>query len=1218
MYDRLLEAVKKLKESQDELQLEFKQIRKEWDKDNNFYLQKLMRKMEEDLTNYTIQDGYWFYNGVNTGVKAEGIDGEDGKTGPQGETGNGIESITKTDSTGLVDTYTINYTDGTFSLYNVRNGKDGKKGDTGDTGATGAPGRDGKDGAPGRDGKDGISPIIKIGTIEVSPEYGGANAKLRKGKKDNVFYLDLVLPRGPQGFTGFDGKDGKPGPKGDPGEPGPTGPTGNGISSIIKTSTSGSVDTYTITYTDGTTSTFEVTNGEVSQAQLDETNAHIDNVETLTNLFDTIEGSGTEATIEDTSNTKLKLGLSGNTYQYSTTGKNLLPNKASSQTINGVTYTVNSDKSVLVNGTATSDSVFYLDNVDTTIEPNSYVLSGCPSGGSWGTYSMAFGNKNDSGSSNAFTIEESYTNRGYIRIASGYNANNLLFKPQLEKGSIVTDYEPYTNGASPNPEYPQDIEVVTGDNEIVVCNKNIFDVGSVSDYTGTSITNLTISDNTISNRVDSGNAAYAIKNENFIGNKFYIGGKYNLTSSTPRFLIKAYDENDNLITSSIDGWTYSSFYNAYYRDEEGTFENPDAAYIKVGFAWKGTQGETGIYSNIIITTSEDTTYVEHKEQVYPINLGVKNLFDISKITAFYNSSYSNVSSSGGTVENGIITSNLGLTGDRTYLYDSSTILEAGTYTLSTYSKANKSSGNKGIQISVHKKSDRSRIAYIDKTLNSYNTEERISLTFELNETTEIIFSMQGVGQSGAYTNLNIQFYNIQLEKGSKANTYTPYGTTPIELCKIEDYKDSFRQSTGKNLLENMTLYNINHYISPLLELNKGTYTFGYSGNATPGIYIRKNDGSNPTNGTEIAHNYNANNITFTVDDGQYYIHLYSSTSWETLTMKYPQLEKGTQATEYEPYGKGTWYKHAEIGKVDLGNLNYNYNASYGFNSTGISESVKRPINNNTLAQIICSCYVKATANQCYNLEGTPITSGISINSTGSIVIREINYSDVTVFKNAMIGNSLYYVLATSNNIEITDTNLISQLNALKYALAYENQTNISQINNEQPFIIDYETYIGLSDYAKKNENNNFSTDQTINGDLLVYGDITNTGASYETHAEKIYTKNDYIITRDGAVAGLASGDYTGFQATKYDGTNDGRLVFDNTGTARVGDVGDEVPLLARDETTNMTDGKMLSWDSTNLIAKTTIGIVTCTQAQYDALVSGGTVDNNTYYMIVEE
>ena len=45
------------------------------------------------------------------------------------------------------------------------------------------------------------------------------------------------------------------------GQRGPQGETGNGIASIIKTSTSGLVDTYTITFDNGDTTTFNVTNG---------------------------------------------------------------------------------------------------------------------------------------------------------------------------------------------------------------------------------------------------------------------------------------------------------------------------------------------------------------------------------------------------------------------------------------------------------------------------------------------------------------------------------------------------------------------------------------------------------------------------------------------------------------------------------------------------------------------------------------------------------------------------------------------------------------------------------------------------------------------------------------------------------------------------------------------------------------------------------------------
>ena len=107
------------------------------------------------------------------------------------------------------------------------------------------------------------------------------------------------------------------------------------------------------------------------------------------------------------------------------------------------------------------------------------------------------------------------------------------------------------------------------------------------------------------------------------------------------------------------------------------------------------------------------------------------------------------------------------------------------------------------------------------------------------------------------------------------------------------------------------------------------------------------------------------------------------------------------------------------------------------------------------------------------------------------------------------------------------------------------------------------------------------SDPVINGDLQVNGDIIQNGSVYETHAEKVYTTNDYIITRDGAISALSAGDYSGFQVKKYDGSNDGRLVIDNSGVARVGDVGDEQPLLTRSESASLTNAHLLQWDSTN-------------------------------------
>lgn len=54
----------------------------------------------------------------------------------KGEAGASIESIDKTATDGLIDTYTVKMTDGTESSFYVKNGRDGEKGEKGDTGST--------------------------------------------------------------------------------------------------------------------------------------------------------------------------------------------------------------------------------------------------------------------------------------------------------------------------------------------------------------------------------------------------------------------------------------------------------------------------------------------------------------------------------------------------------------------------------------------------------------------------------------------------------------------------------------------------------------------------------------------------------------------------------------------------------------------------------------------------------------------------------------------------------------------------------------------------------------------------------------------------------------------------------------------------------------------------------------------------------------------------
>lgn len=98
----------------------------------------------------------------------------------------------------------------------------------------------------------------------------------------------------------------------------------------------------------------------------------------------------------------------------------------------------------------------------------------------------------------------------------------------------------------------------------------------------------------------------------------------------------------------------------------------------------------------------------------------------------------------------------------------------------------------------------------------------------------------------------------------------------------------------------------------------------------------------------------------------------------------------------------------------------------------------------------------------------------------------------------------------------------------------------------------------------------FDDDVTINGDLIV------AGREIETSLENILTPQNTIILREGAEVGLINGEHTGIIAEKYDGENTGMLVFDNTGTAYVGDENDLQPLATRQLS---TDRVIPVWDA---------------------------------------
>lgn len=113
-------------------------------------------------------------------------------------------------------------------------------------------------------------------------------------------------------------------------------------------------------------------------------------------------------------------------------GKNLLKNIAKTSTSNGITFTVNDDGSVTVNGTATAGAWLNLTG-KLLLPAGTYMLSGCPKGGVYAsTYVLSCDYVADYGNNpKTFTLDKPASITVNIGIYSGYTANNLKFYPMI-------------------------------------------------------------------------------------------------------------------------------------------------------------------------------------------------------------------------------------------------------------------------------------------------------------------------------------------------------------------------------------------------------------------------------------------------------------------------------------------------------------------------------------------------------------------------------------------------------------------------------------------------------------------------------------------------------------------------------------------------------------------------------------------------------------------
>jgi hypothetical protein len=477
--------------------------------------------------------------------------------------------------------------------------------------------------------------------------------------------------------------------------------------------------------------------------------------------------SGTELTISDPIIID-NIELNGDTEQQTYTGKNLFDVNEQVVSQNNSTYTIIDGTITVTQTDANQNNALIGIKIPNSenllgktinISLNAQSYAGATGGriilwdNTTTTAYLSLNNPDDQGNmSGSVTLPNSfpgtstffvlyiYTNK---QNAGGSLGGYTVFtNVQIKVGSTKTSFEPYVGGtASPNPDYPQEVQTVTGRQVVTVAGKNLFD-----------------KDKPLENR-------YIDANGNWV-----TGGGYSYVNQE---IATTGGEKITLSFSQQVGSGNIRF--AQYKND-GTFiqrglfnTSPTTITLQANTAkviWSVDNTSSLYFENLQIERSASATpYVPYNTQTYEVNLG-KNLFDKD------NANTLNAYINGGTPHT------IAIAGSNTSVYIP--CQPNTTYTISkvadTVFRAGTTAETPASGVVVND--------YVDNYGGS-----TITITSSSNAKYIVVFLMNN---SSSHTQADL-LASLQIEKGSTATSYAPY-FTPIELCKISDYQDYIYKS----------------------------------------------------------------------------------------------------------------------------------------------------------------------------------------------------------------------------------------------------------------------------------------------------------------------------------------------------------------------------------------------------------------------------------------
>ena len=355
-------------------------------------------------------------------------------------------------------------------------------------------------------------------------------------------------------------------------------------------------------------------------------------------------------------------------------------------------------------------------------------------------------------------------------------------------------------------------------------------------------------------------------------------------------------------------------------------------------------------------------------------------------------------------------------------------------------------------------------------INPNNLTSSGSITFTVPDeypsgSTGIVITFSSNGNGTAVANDYTDYTNVMLVEGSTAvTTYEDYvapTTYPLSLgtskyLKIGTYKDKLFRTNGENIFDYVNTTVASSYGALATKEDNGykggyAYLINFQKPIKRGTYAYSIDVTNADNKTGAIMQFrNQSNTTIlginvhasssgliTLSEDAYCARVDNGQTATTTLIRNIMLEKLSSPTEYKPYGRGKWYKHEAIApsltlngseddwavfSADRHEYQYKYTRDYS------------PIEIGNFLDAISNTYAssKESSLNMADLSFTYFLGGSNANKNLYFRFRNNSISSLDDFLDTVETNNItiYYVWTEPKTIEITDTTLISQLEAI--------------------------------------------------------------------------------------------------------------------------------------------------------------------------------------------